>query len=108
MRSIMHCLVFGFVLLLAGAGGSAHAAAVCRFITEPQLTGSMPGTRWSLISDQDGRGCIFSGERGDTLMLQVFPSPTEDRAKELYASLVKSLQERMTVGPVSGIGDEAQ
>jgi hypothetical protein len=108
MRRIVHCLLLGFVILPAIAGGSARAAPVCRFITEPQLAGSMPGTRWSLISDQDGRGCIFQGERGDTLLLQVFPSPTEDRAKELYATLVKSLAERMPVAPVSGIGDEAQ
>jgi hypothetical protein len=41
-------------------------------------------------------------------MLTVFPSPTEDRAKELYATLVKALEERMSVAPVSGIGDESQ
>ncbi|HLH98330.1 MAG TPA: hypothetical protein VKW08_24745 [Xanthobacteraceae bacterium] len=108
MRTFMHCLVYGFVLVVAIGGGSARAAAICRFITEPQLSGSMPGTKWSLVSDQDGRGCIFQGERGDTLMLTVFPNPTEDRAKELYATLVKALAERMPVAPVSGIGDEAQ
>lgn len=108
MRSIIHGFVSGLVLLLASAGDSAHAAPVCRFISEPQLAGAMPGTRWSLISDQDGRGCIFGGDRGDTLLFQVFPNPTEERAKELYASLVKSLAERMQIAPVSGIGDEAQ
>jgi transposase len=46
----------------------------------------MPATKWSLISNQDGRGCMFQGARGDTLMLTVFCNPTADRAKELYAT----------------------
>ena len=36
----------------------------------------MPGTKWSLISNQDGRGCIYQGGRGDTLMLTVFRNPS--------------------------------
>jgi hypothetical protein len=105
---ILCCLVSCFVLLLAITAGPAHAAATCRFITEPQLSGAMPGTKWSLVSDQDGRGCIFQGERGDTLMLTVFSNPTADRAKELYATFVKTLGERMPIAPVPGIGDETQ
>jgi hypothetical protein len=105
---IMCCLVSCLVLLLAIAAAPAHAAATCRFISEPQLSGAMPGTKWSLVSDQDGRGCIFQGERGDTLMLTVFRNPTVDRAKELYATFVKTLAERMPVASVSGIGDETQ
>jgi hypothetical protein len=107
VRIIMHSLVSCVVVLLAIATGPVRAAVVCRFISEPQLAGAM-GTKWSLISDQDGRGCIFQGERGDTLMLTVFSNPTPDRAKELYATLVKTLAERMPIAPVSGIGDEAQ
>jgi hypothetical protein len=107
MRIIMHCLVSCIVLLLAVATGPARAAPICRFISEPQLTGAM-ASKWSLISDQDGRGCIFQGERGDTLMLTVFSNPTAERAKELYATFVKALAERMPIAPVSGIGDEAQ
>ena len=70
--------------------------------------GSLPAAKWSFISDQDGRGCIFTGGRGDTLMLTVFRNPTPDRARELYDTFVKTLGERMPVAPVSGIGDEAQ
>jgi hypothetical protein len=104
---IICCLLSCLVLLLAIAA-PARAAATCRFISDQQLAGAMPATKWSLISDQDGRGCIYSGERGDTLMLTVFRNPTADRAKELYAQFVKTLEERMTVIPWSGIGDEAQ
>jgi hypothetical protein len=103
---IVCCLVSCFVLLLAT--GPARAAVMCRFISDQQLAGAMPATKWSLVSDQDGRGCIYQGERGDTLMLTVFRNPTADRARELYATFVKTLGERMPVAPVSGIGDEAQ
>jgi hypothetical protein len=104
-------LAFGLVLLLAiaaAAAAPARAAVMCRFISDQQLAGAMPATKWSLVSDQDGRGCIFQGERGDTLMLMVFRNPTMDRAKELYATFVKTLGERMPVIPWSGIGDESQ
>jgi hypothetical protein len=67
----------------------------------------MPATKWSLISNQDGRGCICQGARCGTLMLTVFRNPTADRARELYATFVRTLAERMPVA-VSGIGDEAQ
>jgi hypothetical protein len=108
---IMCCLVSCFVLLLAIAAvpaAPAHAAVTCRFISDRELAGAMPASKWSLVSDQDGRGCIYTGERGDTLMLTVFRNPSGDRAKELYATFVKTLAERMPVIPWSGIGDEAQ
>ena len=105
---IMCCLVSCFGLLLAIAAPPAHAAAMCRFISDQQLAGAMPGARWSLISDQDGRGCIYQGERGDTMMLTVFRNPTAERAKELYATFVTTLGERMSVASVPGIGDETQ
>jgi hypothetical protein len=106
---IMCCLVSCFVLLLAAAlAGPARAAETCPFISRQNLASAMPATKWSLISNQDGRGCIFQGARGDTMMLTVFRNPTADRAKELYATFVKSLGERMPVAAVSGIGDEAQ
>ena len=98
-----------FVLVLAAAlAGPARAAVTCPFISNQHLAGAMPAFKWSLISNQDGRGCIFRGERGDTLMLTVFRNPTADRAKELYATFVKTLGERMAAAPVSGIGGEAQ
>ena len=96
----------GLVLLLAIASapaGPARAAETCPFISDQQLVGAMPAARWSLISNQDGRGCIFQGARGDTLMLTVLRNPTADRAKELYATFVKTLAERMPIAPVSGI-----
>jgi hypothetical protein len=105
---IVCCLVSCFGLLLAIATAPARAAVMCRFISDQQLAGAMPATKWSLVSDQDGRGCIYQGERGDTLMLTVFRNPTADRARELYATFVKTLGERMPVAPVPGIGDEAQ
>jgi hypothetical protein len=104
-------LVSGLVLLFAIAAapaGPARTAEACPFISDQQLGGAMPATKWSLISNQDGRGCIFQGARGDTLMLTVFRNPTADRARELYTTLVRTLAERMPVAPVSGIGDEAQ
>jgi hypothetical protein len=108
---IMCRLVSSLVLLFPIAtapAGPARAAVTCPFISDQQLTGAMPAARWSLISNQDGRGCIFQGARGDTLMLTVFRNPTADRAKELYATFVKTLGERMPVTPVSGIGDATQ
>jgi len=105
---IMFCLVSCVVLLLAIAAGPARAAVTCRFISDQQLAGAMPAAKWSLVSEQDGRGCIYQGERGDTLMLTVFRNPTADRAKELYATFVKTLGERMPVIPWSGVGDESQ
>jgi hypothetical protein len=104
----MGCLVSCVVLLLAIAAAPARAATTCRFISDHELAGAMPAAKWSLISDQDGRGCIYQGQRGDTLMLTVFRNPSQDRAKELYATLVKTLEERLAVIPWSGIGDEAQ
>jgi hypothetical protein len=108
---IISRLVSCLVLVLATAAtpaGPARAAETCPFISDQQLAGAMPGTKWSLISNQDGRGCIFQGARGDTLMLTVFRNPTADRAKELYATFVMALGERMPIIPWPGIGDEAQ
>jgi hypothetical protein len=105
---IMCRLISCLVLLLTIAAGQARAAETCPFISDQQLAGAMPATKWSLISNQDGRGCIFQGARGDTLMLTVFRNPTADRARELYATFVKTLAERMPVAPVSGIGEETQ
>nr|WP_246755523.1 hypothetical protein [Bradyrhizobium sp. CCBAU 53338] len=86
----------------------AHAAVTCPFISAQELTGAMPALKWSLISNQDGRGCIYQGGRGDTMMLSVFRNPDKDHAKELYATFVKTLGERMPLGAVSGIGEEGQ
>ena len=105
---IMCRLASCLVLLFAIAAGPARAAETCPFISGQQLAGAMPSIKWSLISNQDGRGCIFQGTRGDTLMLTVFRNPTADRARELYATFVKTLAERMPVAPVPGIGDETQ
>nr|WP_246251107.1 hypothetical protein [Bradyrhizobium cajani] len=68
----------------------------------------MPALKWSLISNQDGRGCIYQGGRGDTMMLTVFRNPDKDRARELYATFVKTLGERMPLSAVAGIGEEGQ
>lgn len=86
----------------------ARAAETCPFISAQALAGAMPALKWSLISNQDGRGCIYQGGRGDTMMLTVFRNPDKDRAKELYATFVKTLGERMPLNAVSGIGDEGQ
>jgi hypothetical protein len=48
----------------------ARAAMTCPFISSQQLAGAMPGAKCSLISNQDGRGCIYQGGPGDTLMLR--------------------------------------
>jgi hypothetical protein len=101
---------FGLIILIAvvtAPFASADAAIKCPFITDQQLA-SATSAKWSLISNQDGRGCIFQGGQNDTLMLVVFRNPTNDRAKELYATFVKTLGERMSVAPVSGIGDDTQ
>jgi len=86
----------------------ALAAETCPFITSKELAGAMPALKWSLISNQDGRGCIYRGGRDDTMMLTVFRNPDKDRARELYVTFVKTLSERMPLSAVSGIGDESQ
>lgn len=68
----------------------------------------MPALKWSLISNQDGRGCIYQAGRGDTMMLTVFRNPDKDRAKELYATFVRTLGERMPLSAVAGIGEDGQ
>jgi hypothetical protein len=111
---IISCFRFRFLVCLALAGvalvppAGAARAATCPFISDQQLAGAMPGTKWSLISDQDGRACIYTSARGDTLMLRVFRNPTPERAKELYAQFVKTQAEAMPVNAVSGLGEEAQ
>ncbi|RXT43419.1 hypothetical protein [Bradyrhizobium betae] len=86
----------------------ARAAETCPFISAQELARAMPALKWSLISNQDGRGCIYQGGRGDTMMLTVFRNPDKDRARELYATFVKTLGERMPLNAVAGIGDEGQ
>jgi len=86
----------------------ARATEPCPFISAKELAGAMPALKWSLISNQDGRGCIYQGGRGDTMMLSVFRNPDKDRARELYATFVKTLGERMPLSAVAGIGDEGQ
>lgn len=68
----------------------------------------MPALKWSLISNQDGRGCIYQAGRGDTMMLSVFRNPDKDRARELYATFVKTLGERLKLSAVAAIGEEGQ
>ncbi|EJN13696.1 hypothetical protein PMI42_02747 [Bradyrhizobium sp. YR681] len=110
MRMI-HRLLCCFALFLAIAAlpvPSANAAETCPFISAQELAGAMPALKWSLISNQDGRGCIYQAGRGDTMMLTVFRNPDKDRARELYATFVKTLGERMPLSAVAGIGDEGQ
>ncbi|MFK4386198.1 hypothetical protein [Bradyrhizobium sp. USDA 223] len=110
MRTIDH-LFSRLVLFLAIAAAPvlpARAAETCPFISAQELARAMPALKWSLISNQDGRGCIYQAGRGDTMMLSVFRNPDKDRARELYATFVKTLGERMPLSAVSGIGDEGQ
>ncbi|KYG23316.1 hypothetical protein SE92_26295 [Bradyrhizobium sp. AT1] len=101
-------LLSGLALFLAIASAPARAAEPCPFISAKELAGAMPAFKWSLISNQDGRGCIYQAGRGDTMMLSVFRNPDKDRARELYATFVKTLGERMPLSAVSGVGDEGQ
>ncbi|MDA9544399.1 MULTISPECIES: hypothetical protein [unclassified Bradyrhizobium] len=110
MRTIDH-LFSRLVLFLAIASAPvlpARAAETCPFISAQELARAMPALKWSLISNQDGRGCIYQAGRGDTMMLSVFRNPDKDRARELYATFVKTLGERMPLSAVSGAGDEGQ
>jgi hypothetical protein len=97
-----------FLVIAFAAPATAHAAVTCPFVSQRQLADTMPASTWSLISNQDGRGCIFQDARGDTLMLSVFRNPDGDRAKELYATFVKALGERMAAAPVPGVGEATQ
>jgi hypothetical protein len=101
------CLVL-FLAIAAVPVRPVLAADTCPFISPQELAGAMPALKWSLISNQDGRGCIYQGGSGDTMMMTVFRNPDKDRARELYATLVKTLGERMPLNAVSGIGDEGQ
>lgn len=110
MRTIdrlFSCLVL-FLAISAAPVLPARAADTCPFISAKELASAMPALKWSLISNQDGRGCIYQAGRGDTMMLTVFRNPDKDRARELYATFVKTLGERMPLNAVSGIGDEGQ
>ena len=104
----LFCCLVPFLAIAALPPLPAHAAETCPFISAKELAGAMPALKWSLISNQDGRGCIYQAGRGDTMMLTVFSNPDRDRAKELYATFVKTLGERMPLSAVSGIGDEGQ
>ncbi|MBR0858440.1 hypothetical protein [Bradyrhizobium liaoningense] len=104
---LFSCLLL-FLAIAAAPVLPARAAETCPFISAQQLAGAMPALKWSLISNQDGRGCIYQGGRGDTMMLTVFRNPDKDRARELYATFVKTLGERMPLSAVAGIGEEGQ
>ncbi|UVO40175.1 hypothetical protein KUL72_18305 [Bradyrhizobium arachidis] len=100
------CCLALFLAIAALPAPPAHAAETCPFISAKELAGAMPALKWSLISNQDGRGCIYQGGRGDTMMLSVFRNPDKDHAKELYATFVKTLGERMPLNTVADIGEE--
>lgn len=102
------CCIALFLTIAAVPVLPAHAAQTCPFISAQELAGAMPALTWSLISNQDGRGCIYQGGRGDTMMLTVFRNPDKDRARELYATFVKTLAERMPLSAMADIGDEGQ
>ena len=104
---LLSCLAL-FLAIAAVPVLPARAAETCPFISTKELAAAMPALKWSLISNQDGRGCIYQGGRGDTMMLTVFRNPDKDRARELYATFVKTLGERMPLNAVAGIGDEGQ
>ncbi|PDT88464.1 hypothetical protein CO669_20820 [Bradyrhizobium sp. Y36] len=110
MRTLDRLLsgLFVFLAIAAVPVLPAHAAETCPFISAKELAAAMPALKWSLISNQDGRGCIYQAGRGDTMMLSVFRNPDKDRARELYATFVKTLSERMSLNAVSGIGEEGQ
>ncbi|MBR0779140.1 hypothetical protein JQ625_30330 [Bradyrhizobium diazoefficiens] len=108
MRMIARLFCCLVLFLAIAAALPAHAAETCPFISAKELGGAMPALKWSLISNQDGRGCIYSAGRGDTMLLTVFRNPDKDRARELYATFVNTLAERMPLGAVSGIGEEGQ
>ncbi|WP_035669204.1 hypothetical protein [Bradyrhizobium liaoningense] len=110
MRTIgrlFSCLAL-FLAIAAAPVLPARGAETCPFISAKELAAAMPALKWSLISNQDGRGCIYQAGRGDTMMLTVFRNPDKDRARELYATFVKTLGERMPLNTVTGIGDEGQ
>ncbi|MGL9620286.1 hypothetical protein QRQ56_19905 [Bradyrhizobium sp. U531] len=108
MRSIDRLFILLVLFLIAAPVLPATAAETCPFISAQELARAMPALKWSLISNQDGRGCIYQAGRGDTMMLSVFRNPDKDRARELYATFVKTLGERMPLSPVAGIGEEGQ
>jgi len=99
---IFSCLL---ILFLLGLAASESRAETCPFFTEAQLAGATRDDSWTLISNQDGRGCIFAGHAGDTLMLSVYRQPSADRAKELYETFRKTLGERMTLSAIPGLGE---
>ena len=72
-----------FLVIAAAPVLPARAAETCPFISAQELARAMPAFKWSLISNQDGRGCIYQAGRGDTMMLSVFRNPDKDRAREL-------------------------
>ncbi|WP_061026158.1 hypothetical protein [Bradyrhizobium sp. CCH5-F6] len=108
MRTIDRLFCSLVLFLAIAAALPARAAETCPFISAQELARAMPAFKWSLISNQDGRGCIYQAGRGDTMMLTVFRNPDKDRARELYATFVKTLGERMPLSAVTGIGDEGQ
>jgi hypothetical protein len=107
MRSLCRPLFLPFLVALF-AGPGAAVGQDCPFVSVKQLAGALPGKSWMLLSNQDGRGCIFTDESGDKLMLSVFRNPSAGRAKELYETFRKTLSERMPLSSIPGIGDETE
>ena len=71
------CLVL-FLAFAAVPVLPANAAETCPFISAQELAGAMPALKWSLISNQDGRGCIYQAGGGNTMMLTGAASPNPD------------------------------
>jgi hypothetical protein len=107
INRLLCCLAL-VLAMVAAPVAPARAAVPCPFISAGELAAAMPSFKWSLISNQDGRGCIYQAGRGDTMMLSVFRNPDRDRARELYATFVTTLGERMKLSPAAGIGDDGQ
>src|SRR4051794_443285 len=61
--------VFSVLAIATSFALPAFAAETCPFISDQQLRAAMPALKWSLISNQDGRGCIYQGGQADTMML---------------------------------------
>ncbi|WP_228748211.1 hypothetical protein [Bradyrhizobium sp. BR 10289] len=51
-----------FLAIAAVPAAPARAAETCPFISSQELARAMPALKWTLISNQDGRGCIYQDE----------------------------------------------
>jgi hypothetical protein len=94
------------LLLFCLPASASHAEETCPFLSPRQLVAATNNQTWTLISNQDGRGCIFLNDAGDTLMLSVHRNPSAERAKELYETFRKTLAQTMTLTEVPGIGEQ--